>query len=261
MSAVSTSQERGLLGGDCGRLVLLLKTEELASCNVLEATLVYAGAILKMRLTDGCLPALYRGEAVAVRCHFQQVPKQVPWVLSGGGGDPPQHCLRTVECLSYIVQCANGTKRLKEWQPGVHSFRQDTECSISVEAFYLQPWKRRFQLVDINWTFGPLDNWTWTNCTSESDEEWKKSAAFHNLTTVSNVIEPYVSVAPQMIIATSAAGLPRCHVSVQDPCGSCYLSILQLFTRGAYKFCFHVRKSSIQNIVRVSEEKSEWVWT
>ncbi len=57
---------------------------------------------------DGCLPALYRGEEVAVRRHCQEVPVQVPWVLSGGGGDPPQHRLWTAERLSYVVQCANG---------------------------------------------------------------------------------------------------------------------------------------------------------
>ncbi len=39
---------------------------------------------------------------------------QVLWVLSGGGGDPPQHRLWTAEHLSYVVQCANGTKQLRD---------------------------------------------------------------------------------------------------------------------------------------------------
>ncbi len=41
--------------------------------------------------------------------------------------------------------------------------------------------------------------------TSGLDEEWKSSAVVHNLTTVQNVIEPYVNAVPKMFIATCAA--------------------------------------------------------
>ena len=85
------------------RYYLVLTEEELASCHVLGATRVFAGAVLRTRWTDGCLPALDRGEDVAVRQHCKEVPVQVPWVLSGGGGDLPQHCLWTAERLSYVV--------------------------------------------------------------------------------------------------------------------------------------------------------------
>ncbi len=49
------------------RYYLVLTEEELASCHVLGATRVYTGAVLRTRWMDGCLPALYRGEDVAVR--------------------------------------------------------------------------------------------------------------------------------------------------------------------------------------------------
>ncbi len=75
------------------RYYLLLTEQELASCHVLGATRVCAGAVLWTRWMDGCLPALYRGENGAVRQHCQKVAVQVPWVLAGGGGDPPQHRL------------------------------------------------------------------------------------------------------------------------------------------------------------------------
>ena len=94
------------------------------------------------------------------------------------------------------MQCANGTKRLQEWQPGVNSFQQDRECSITAEAFYLEPWMKRFQSDDIIRTF---------SYTSRLNEEWKKSAVIHNLTTVQNVIEPYVNAAPQMFIVACVA--------------------------------------------------------
>ena len=120
---------------------------------------------------------------------------QVPWVLSGGGGDPPQHRLWTAERLSYIVQCANGTKHLQDWQPGVHTFKQDRKCSISAEVFYLEPWRKRFQSVDIIRTFSYM---------SGLDEEWKSSAVVQNLTSVQNVVKPYVNAAPKMFIAACA---------------------------------------------------------
>ncbi len=116
------------------RYYLMLMEEELASCHVLGATRVCSGVVLRTQWTDGCLPALYRGEDVEVRRHCQEVPVQVPWVLSGGGGDPPQHRLWTAERRSYIVQCVNGTKHLRDWQPGVHAFQQDRECSFAMEA-------------------------------------------------------------------------------------------------------------------------------
>ncbi len=178
------------------RYYLVLTEEELASCHVLGATRLCAGAVLRTRWTDSCLPALYRGEDVAVRRHCQEVPVQVPWVLSGGGGDPPQHRLWTVERLSSVVQCANGTKHLQDWEPGVHAFWQDRESSIAAEAFYLEPWRKRFQSIDIVRTF---------SYTSGLDEEWKSGAVVHNLTTVQNVIEPYVDAAPKMFIAACAA--------------------------------------------------------
>ena len=106
------------------RYYLVLTEEELALCHVLGATCVCAGAILRTRLMDGCLPALYRGDDVAVRRHCLEVPVQVPLVLSGGGGDPSQHRLWTAERLSYILQCDNGPKHLRDWQPGVHAFQQ-----------------------------------------------------------------------------------------------------------------------------------------
>ena len=56
---------------------------------------------------------------------------QVPWVLSGGGADPPQHHLWTAERHSYVVQCVNGTKHLRGWQPGVHPFQQNQKCSFA----------------------------------------------------------------------------------------------------------------------------------
>ncbi len=132
---------------------LVLTKEELASCQVLGATRVCANAVLRTQLTDGCLPALFRGEDVAVRRHCQEVPVQVPCGLSGGGGDPPQHHLWTVERLSYVVQCTNSTKQLKNWQSGVHTFQQDRECSIAWEAFYLEPLRKRFQSVYVVRTF------------------------------------------------------------------------------------------------------------
>ncbi len=178
------------------RYYLVLTEEELASCHVLGATRVCAGAVLRTRWTDGCLPALYRGEDVAVRRHCQEVPVQVPWVLSGGAGDPPQHRLWTAERLSYVVQCANGTKHLQDWKPGVHTFQQDRECSIAAEVFYLEPWRKRFQSIDVVRTF---------SYSSGLDEEWKSSAVVHNLTSVQNVIEPYVDAAPKMFIAACAA--------------------------------------------------------
>ncbi len=135
------------------RYYLVLTEEELALCHVLGATCVCAGAVLRTRWTDDCLSALYRGEEVAVRRHCREVPVQVPWVLSGGGGDPPQHRLWTAERLSYVVQCANGFKHLRDWQPGVHAFQQDRECSFAAEAFYLEPWRKRFQSVDVVRTF------------------------------------------------------------------------------------------------------------
>ena len=178
------------------RYYLVLTEEELASCHVLGATRVCAGAVLRTRWTDGCLPALYRGEDVAVRRHCLEVPVQVPWVLSGGGGDPPQHRLWTAERLSYVVQCANGTKQLRDWQSGVHTFQQDRECSIAAEAFYLEPWRKRFQSVDVVRTF---------SYTSGLDEEWKSSAVVQNLTSMQAVVEPYVNAAPKIFIAACAA--------------------------------------------------------
>ncbi len=106
---------------------------------------------------------------MAVRRHCQEVPIQVPWVLSGEGGDPPQHRLWTAVHLSYVVQCTNGTNHLQDWQPRVQSFRQDRECSIATEAFYLQLWRKRFQLVDVVRTF---------SYTSGLDEEWRVQLLF-----------------------------------------------------------------------------------
>ena len=123
------------------RYYLVLTEEELALYHMLGATRVFAGTVLRMRWMDGCLPALYRGEDVAVRQHCQEVPVQVPWVLAGWGEDPPHHRLWTVERLSYVVQCVNGTKHLRDWQPGVHAFLQDQECSFAAEVFYLEPWR------------------------------------------------------------------------------------------------------------------------
>ena len=37
--------------------------------------------------------------------------------------------------------------------------------------------------------------------TSGLDEEWKSSAVLHKLTSVQNVVEPYVDAAPKMFIA------------------------------------------------------------
>ena len=74
----------------------------------------------------------------------QEVSVQVPWVLAGGGGDPPQHCLWTVERLLYVVLCTNGTKQLHDLQSGEHSFQQDQECSIEADTFYLDPWRKSF---------------------------------------------------------------------------------------------------------------------
>ncbi len=124
------------------------------------------------------------------------MPVQVPWVLSGGGGDPPQNRLWTAERLSYVVQCANGTKQLQDWQPRVHSFQQDRECSIAADAFYLEPWKNRLQSVDIVRTFG---------YTSGLDDVRKRSAVVHNLTSIQNAVEPYVDAAPKMFIAAFTA--------------------------------------------------------
>ncbi len=42
------------------------------------------------------------------------------------------------------MQCANGTKHLQDWKPEVQAFRQDRECSIAAEAFYLEPWRKIF---------------------------------------------------------------------------------------------------------------------
>ena len=56
------------------RYYLVLTEEELALCHVLGATCVCAGAVLRTRLMDGCLPALYRGDDVAVRRHCLEVP-------------------------------------------------------------------------------------------------------------------------------------------------------------------------------------------
>ncbi len=61
------------------------------------------------------------------------------------------------------------------------TFQQDRECSIAAEAFYLEPWRKRFQ------TF---------SYTSRLDEEWKSRAVIHNLTSIQNVVEPYVNDAP-----------------------------------------------------------------
>ena len=52
---------------DDNQYYLVLTVEELASCYVLGATRVCAGAVLRTRWTDGCLPVLYQGEDVAVR--------------------------------------------------------------------------------------------------------------------------------------------------------------------------------------------------
>ena len=40
--------------------------------------------------------------------------------------------------------------------------------------------------------------------TSWLDEEWKSSTVVHNLTSVHNVVEPYVNAAPKMFIAGCA---------------------------------------------------------
>ncbi len=78
---------------------------------------------------------------------------QVPWVLFVGREDPRQHRLWTVQRLSYVVQCVNGTKHLRDWQPGVNAFQQDRECSLAKEAFYLKPLRKGFQSVDVVETF------------------------------------------------------------------------------------------------------------
>ncbi len=41
--------------------------------------------------------------------------------------------------------------------------------------------------------------------TSGLDKEWKSSAVVHNLTTIQNVVEPYVNAAPKMFITACAA--------------------------------------------------------
>ncbi len=98
-----------------------------------------------------------------------------------------------MEHLLTVVQCAKGTKHLQEWQPKVDSFRQDQEFSIATKAFHLEPWI--FQSLDIVRTFSYM---SWL------DEEWKKNAVIHNLTSVHNVVELYVNVAPKMFITACA---------------------------------------------------------
>ncbi len=51
-----------------------------------------------------------------------------------------------------VVQCAIGTRHLQEWQPEVHFFQQDHKCSIAAETFYLNPWKKIFQLAGLSIT-------------------------------------------------------------------------------------------------------------
>ncbi len=189
-------EEAYLVVTEDNRYQLVLTEEELASCHVLGATRVFAGTVLRTRWMDGCLPALYRGEDVAVCRHCQEVHVQGPWVHSGGGEDPPHHRLWTSERLSYVVQCVNCTKHLKDWQPGVNAFQQDRECSFPAEAFYLEPLRKRYQSVDVVRTF---------SYTSGLDEEWKSCAVVHNLTSVKNAVEPYVYAAPKMFIAACAA--------------------------------------------------------
>ncbi len=62
-----TKEEAYLAVMEDDRFYLSLTEEELASCHVLGATSVCAGAVLRICWTDGCFPALYRGEDVAVR--------------------------------------------------------------------------------------------------------------------------------------------------------------------------------------------------
>ncbi len=123
---------------------------------------------------------------------------QVPCVLFGAGGDPPQHHLWTVERLSYLVQCTSGTKQLRDWKPGVHAFQQDRECNIAVEELYLELWRKIFLWNDIVRTI---------SYTSGLGEGWKSSTVVHNLTSVQNVIVPYVNAAPKMFIAACTASL------------------------------------------------------
>ncbi len=166
---------------------------EAAASYVVTEEMLYT--VLHLPLLGKAFIYYVQQDFLAVRQHCQEVPVQVPWVLSGKGGDPPQHRLWTAERLSYVVQCANGTKHLQDWKPGVHAFQQDRECSIAAEAFYLVPWRKRFPSVDVVRTFG---------YTSGLDEEWKSSAEVHNLTSVQNVIEPYVNAPPKMFIAACA---------------------------------------------------------
>ncbi len=72
--------------------------------------------------------------------------------------------LRTFGMWCSMVECANGTKQLREWLPGVHSFQQNREGGIAAESFYLELWRKRFPSVDIVRTF---------SYTSGLDEEWK----------------------------------------------------------------------------------------
>ncbi len=142
---VSMHQGGGIPGGDGGRLVLPLAGRggvgfvPRARCH---PSLHWRSP--EDVLDDGCLPGLYRGEDGAVCQYCQEVSVKVPWVLAGGGGDPLQHRLWTVERLLYMVQCTNGTKQPQDLQSGVHSFEQDRECSIKADTFYLDPWRKSF---------------------------------------------------------------------------------------------------------------------
>ena len=65
-----------------------------------------------------------------------------------------------------MLQCAISTQRPQKWQLGMHSFQKVLECSVALEVFYLEPWRKRFLLVDDVRTL---------KYASGFDGEWRKS--------------------------------------------------------------------------------------
>ncbi len=59
--------------------------------------------------------------------------------------------------------------------------------------------------VDLQWIFQSVDIVRTFSYMSRLDEEWKKSAVIHNLTSVQNVFEPYVNATLKMFIVACAA--------------------------------------------------------
>ena len=176
------------------RYYLVLMEEELALCHVLGATRVCAGAV---RWMDGWLPtsAVPRrgcGSLSKLPGGASADPLGPFWWRRGPSAAPFVDCrasfIRSTMCQWYQAPAGLVTRSAL--------FRQDWECSIAVEAFYLEPWRKRFQAVDIIRTF---------SYTSGLDEEWKSSAVVHNLMSVQNEVEPYVNAASKMFIAACAA--------------------------------------------------------